>query len=487
MASRSKKGSTTKNNDPIWEYCTRINGNRMNLKCNYCGLERWGGINRMKHHFAGDHDNVAPCTQCPDNVRELCIQILGELERQKVNEKEYFQEEETEVQMIGEKRKTSMDVFVTKGKEKQQTLNAMGKKREPVVHSICRFLYGRALPFVLVKSPLFASMMEAVGEYGKGLKLPSYHEARVTFFKKEVDNVNSMLEKYKKEWKMTGCTLMSDGWTDRKSRSLTNFLVNSPSGTVFLKSIDTSDVIKDAQKLFELLDSLVEEIGEENVVQVVTDSASAYVATGDLLMEKRKKLFWSPCATHCIDLILHDIGGLPIFTDTIKKAKEVCVYIYRHAWVLSMFRKFSKKRELKRPGVTRFATSFLTLRSFEENKIPLRAMFASEEWAKSHYASKVDAIKVGAILLSDDKFWKSIKYCLKCVSPLVKVLRLVDGDVKPAMGYIYEAMDRAKEKIAQNFNHQKIKYERIWNIIDTRWDLQLHRPLHAAGYFLNPK
>ena len=36
----------------------------------------------MKHHFAGDHDNMAPCIECSDNVRELCIQILGELERQ---------------------------------------------------------------------------------------------------------------------------------------------------------------------------------------------------------------------------------------------------------------------------------------------------------------------------------------------------------------------------------------------------------------------
>ena len=109
--------------------------------------------------------------------------------------------------MLGGKRKTSMDVFVTKGKEKQQTLNAMVKKMEPVVHSICRFLYGHALLFILVKSHLFALMMEAVGEYGKGLKLPSYHEARVIFLKKEVDNVNSMLEKYKKEWKWTNCTL----------------------------------------------------------------------------------------------------------------------------------------------------------------------------------------------------------------------------------------------------------------------------------------
>lgn len=29
-------------------------------------------------------------------------------------------------------------------------------------------------------------------------------------------------------------------------------------------------------------------------------------------------------------------------------------------------------------------------------------------------------------------------------------------------------------------------YIPIWNIIDDRWDRQLHRPLHAAGLFLNP-
>ena len=26
----------------------------------------------------------------------------------------------------------------------------------------------------------------------------------------------------------------------------------------------------------------------------------------------------------------------------------------------------------------------------------------------------------------------------------------------------------------------------IWNIVDARWELQLHRPLHAAAYYLNP-
>lgn len=92
---------------------------------------------------------------------------------------------------------------------------------------------------------------------------------------------------------------MSNGWTDGKHMFITNFVINSPHGTVFLKSIDTSGIIKNSEKLFVLLDDFVKEIGKENVVQVVNDSASAYVGAGKLLEEKRKILFWSPCAAHC--------------------------------------------------------------------------------------------------------------------------------------------------------------------------------------------
>ncbi|GKB37464.1 hypothetical protein Tco_0882406 [Tanacetum coccineum] len=70
---------------------------------------------------------------------------------------------------------------------------------------------------------------------------------------------------------------------------------------------------------------------------------------------------------------------------------------------------------------------------------------------------------------------------------LVKVLRIVDGDKKPAMGYIYEAMDRLKETISTSFANKEVHYRKAFEIIDRRWDFQLHRPLHAAGHFLNPQ
>jgi F420-0:gamma-glutamyl ligase-like protein len=48
---------------------------------------------------------------------------------------------------------------------------------------------------------------------------------------------------------------------------------------------------KTADKVFEMLNAIVERIGEANVVQVVTDNAANYKVAGQLFMEKRKSLF----------------------------------------------------------------------------------------------------------------------------------------------------------------------------------------------------
>jgi hypothetical protein len=73
--------------------------------------------------------------------------------------------------------------------------------------------------------------------------------------------------------------------------------------------------------------------------------------------------------------------------------------------------------------------------------------------------------------------------------PLVKVLQLVDGD-KPTMGYLYEAMDRAKEAIRGYYDNKGEdgfqKRLQIWGVIDQRWNNTLHFPIHAARIYLNP-
>ncbi|KAL0918862.1 hypothetical protein M5K25_010906 [Dendrobium thyrsiflorum] len=55
------------------------------------------------------------------------------------------------------------------------------------------------------------------------------------------------------------------------------------------------------------------------------------------------------------------------------------------------------------------------------------------------------------------------------------------------MGFIYNGMDKAKELIAHNLGGEEASYREIWDIIDARWEVQLHRHLHAAANYLNPQ
>ena len=205
-----------------------------------------------------------------------------------------------------------------------------------------------------------------------------------------------------------------------------------------------------------------------------------------MLEKKRPHLYWLPCAAHCLDLILEDIGKLPHIKKTIERAISISGYIYNRTGLLNMMRRFTEQRELLRPAKTRFATTFITLFRINEQRNNLRKMFTSSDWIESKWAIEQKGKNVANIIFMSS-FWNTVVFCLKVSGPLVRVLRLVDGEKRPPMGYIYAAMKKVKEVIVKSFNGNEEKYREIMEIIDRRWEVQLHRPLHSVGYFLNPQ
>jgi hypothetical protein len=75
---------------------------------------------------------------------------------------------------------------------------------------------------------------------------------------------------------LDGCTYGKHGTT------IINFLVKCPKGTMFIKFVDASTYVKDAQLLCELL---------EGFIQVITDNVVDYVVAGKLLMQRYQPLY----------------------------------------------------------------------------------------------------------------------------------------------------------------------------------------------------
>ena len=161
----------------------------------------------------------------------------------------------------------------------QTTINDAYKKkaRERACMLITKWMYKVAIPFNAITYPSFQPMIEAIGQYGVGMKGPTLHEVKVTNLKKKLALTKDLMKDHIVEWKKNRCSIMSDGWTDRKKRTLVNFLVNCSKGTMFMQSIDASSMIKTKEKMFELLDKWVEQVGEKNVIQVIIDNHSSYV------------------------------------------------------------------------------------------------------------------------------------------------------------------------------------------------------------------
>ncbi|CAN1121518.1 hypothetical protein LINPERPRIM_LOCUS2227 [Linum perenne] len=327
--------------------------------------------------------------------------------------------------------------------------------RKDAAKSIARWFYLTGTSFNAAREPEYYTMFELAARHGPGFKPPSYHEIRETLLKEELEEVEAKLSIFRNEWIKVGCSIMSDGWTDRKQRSICNFLVNSPKGTVFIESLDTSHS-KNTQKVFEMLDDVVEKAGEENVIQIVTDNASAYKAAEAKLMEKR----------------LEDLEKkLSIHKTTIAKGRKITNYIYGRAMLISMLKEFTKGGDLIRPAVTRFATAYLTLGCLSEHKGDLM----------TRAGKRIQGITL------DSRFWTSVLTCLRAAMPLMKVLRLVDSNGLPSMPFLYLELNQAMEKIKSNFSNIEKRYKPVLNIIEKRWNDQMSRPLHYAAYWLNPK
>ncbi|XP_020964006.1 uncharacterized protein LOC110265375 [Arachis ipaensis] len=302
---------------------------------------------------------------------------------------------------------------------------------------VARWLMDCRIPFNAVMSSFFQDMLDGVAGFGPGYKSPSYDSLRVNLLVDIKRECQMVVESYRSAWKETGCTLIADGWTNQRQRTLINFLVYCKKGLCFVKSVDASSMVKNASSLCDLFSEVIEWIGPDNIVHVVTDNAANYVAAGRLINKKFENIHWSPCAANCLNLILKDISSMPHISSLATRASKITVFVYNHSVFLSWLRQRIDWREIVRPGATRFATVFLTLMSIFEHISHLQSLVVDPHFT-GHKLGRTANGKAVSVIILDNKFWDDCFTACHIVSPLIKLLRLVDAEDKPSLGIVYE-------------------------------------------------
>ncbi|KAK4426488.1 hypothetical protein Salat_1417400 [Sesamum alatum] len=84
-----------------------------------------------------------------------------------------------------------------KGKEAKVIDEAKKKLRENAIQKNSRWMYDVGIPFNAVNYDILGPAIEAIGQYGSGMKPPSYYEVRVKYLENELEHTNNVLKSWK--------------------------------------------------------------------------------------------------------------------------------------------------------------------------------------------------------------------------------------------------------------------------------------------------
>ncbi|XP_052177543.1 uncharacterized protein LOC127791598 [Diospyros lotus] len=140
-------------------------------------------------------------------------------------------------------------------------------------------------------------------------------------------------------------------------------------------------------------------------------------------------------------------------------------------------------KEIVCPGATRFATTFIALKSLHDHKDHLQALVVSDGYKTFLKMPKGREVKQ---IVLDERFWNNSLIFVRIMTPLIRLLRICDSDEKPSLGYVYDGMYRARKGIKNLFKGRKTLYRPYTALIKGRWDRMLRHDLHAATYWFNP-
>lgn len=297
---------------------------------------------------------------------------------------------------------------------------------------------------------------------------------------------------------------MSDGWSDPTRKPLINFMATSGNGPMFLKAVNCFGETKTAFFISDLMKEVINEVGHQNVVQIVTDNAANCKAAGELIESMFPHIYWTPCVVHTLNLALKNIcaaknvdgneetyGECSWITEVHGDALQIKNFIMNHNMRLAIFNRFSSLKLLS-VADTRFASIIVMLRRLKLIKRGLQAMVISEEWSSYRDDDIGKANFVKEKIVNDD-WWEKVSYIIDFTRPVYDMIRFCDTD-KPCLHLVYEMWDSMIEKVkleiykkeGRPMSEFSLFYDVVYSILVSRW-AKNNTPLHCLAHSLNPR
>ncbi|KAJ6810180.1 uncharacterized protein M6B38_158170 [Iris pallida] len=500
---------------PLWKYVTKLErfsgGGNLTWECNYCHKVFKSSHTRVKAHLLHIGGGTKPCKAVTQEdiaemwrlVEEAELRGRGRIRRAKGIDASPMSVTVASVSKGGFETKKRRGADGSNGSESA----AFSREAQDQLDVfIARMFYSAGLPFQLAKNPFFVRSLEfAANNMIPGYLPPGYDQLSTSLLESEKSRIEDLSEPVRAMWKKKGVSIVADGWSDPKRKPVINVIAVSDGEPMFLNAVDTEGEAKDESYIADVLIKAIQEVGNRNVVQVVTDLTPKCRAAGLLVEKTYPHIFWTPCMVHSLDVALKNIfaakntkeNGI-VYDDDCRWisdiSREVVVirnFIIKHPMKFPMLNHHEELKLLDIPK-TRFAFDIIILRKFKVIKRSLQDMVVSERWNlyKEKDEGKAEFVKQKVL---DDIWWEKVDYIVSFTEPIYDMLRFANTD-KPNLHLVYDMWGTMIEKVMSTIyrhggkrdDEESSFYSMVHSILVEQWK-ESCTPLHCLAYSLNPK
>ena len=496
--------SEPKRDDGLWQYVTvlRQHATSPQVQCTFCQHVFVGGATRIRDHIC---DKCTCGTNAFMQVKEKLLTERADSAAKKAKKtvERDVDEAVESAESCESKVKTDPEVKI-KG---QQTIRAsmQASSSAEIDDVIAEFFYGCNVEPAIADNPLFKKMVMKLKTAPASYKPPDRNRLSNDLLESTTARLKREEAPLRETVLKDGGTVVSDGWDDVAKNHLINFLCGNSKGFFFDGTLKlTSEDSENAEKVAKLICDEITSVGALSIVQVVTDTCAVMQAAWKLIEKKFPWITCTCCAPHVLSLELKDMAKISDPAAVIEGAQKILARFWgRKRWARTKLREVAKRNlgkdvGLYRAKVTRFAgkvrelARILRLKSFLQ-EVVVSAEYSQQKWSKDEAEAddqaddEADATADGEdivkkLILDEAGFWKKLVEVLRIMTPIVKLLRLTDGE-QPAMGKVYDRMFMIGQKIDESSAIWKAEAAAVH---EKRWEY-LHSFMHAAGYALDPE
>lgn len=314
-------------------------------------------------------------------------------------------------------------------------------------------------------------------------KVPSVDHLSNGLLDRTYNHVNKIANAYLDSTEYA--SIVIDGWTNIRRDAIINIIAINPS-PIFLKSVDTKGIKKDANYMFALVDQVIQELNPTKVTALISDNENKMNALAVLVQKKYKHIIFNGCAAHKLNTMLREMYRCPAIKSTIDSTKDIVYEIRSHHALLARYRELvnedtpENSGELNFYSDTRFAGSIMMLQSYIRAIKYLSAMASDSKCSMSHDA-KMRILSIEPF----EKFNESIEHCALLFQPISDCIHKIEADGATLADLIHQIKLLEKSFITNIPILNRDERKQIDKCFENTKDA-IKTPSAMLAYILNP-